>query len=406
MKQYRFSFILFFFFLPTTANKNNNIALNNKNQKTTLLVYMAADNSLYPYADLDIQEMTKIGSSQNLNILVYLCTKKPNSPKITKRYYIKKGSAIQRGLESWQDSGDYKTVLRACQWALSQYPCDCFILDFWNHGSGSINRSKLESNIPYRAVCYDDTTGNVLLDSDLEKIGQFVTTLRKGKKIDIVAFDACLMSDIEIAYILAPYATYMVASQETIPGDGFCYDKVCSSLLKKTNPNEYAKAIVSAYKNEYVSKDKWFTLSAIDLSQIDALSININTLAQKLTSLLNSSYSESIKQLLTKSSSIQYCTSFDEPSYIDLGNLYSNILTFLNSTDLDESQKNELQKTLNDGLSLIKKAILAEAHGSAHPKATGLSIYFNQKEIDPDYLSLKWSTQTAWTTLLSAYLQA
>lgn len=376
----------------------------------TFLVYMAADNSLYSFADADIQEMAKIGSNNNVAILVYLCTKKPGQKKITVRYEIRKGRAVQIGFDQWQDSGDYKTVQKACQWALSQYPCDCFILDFWNHGSGSLNRAPLMHNLPLkmrgRAVCYDDTTGHFLTDIDLQTIAQFVTKLRNGKKLDIIAFDACLMSDIEIAYALAPYTNYMVASQETIPGPGFGYDLILSQMAAKTAPAQtHAINMVLSYQREYAQTEPSYTMAALDLSKINDLSTNTDQLARILKSLLEGPNHSLVKQAIQKSSALKYCTSFEEPSYLDMGHLYTNLLSNVDSMNLSGEDKATLQIVLNNGLSLLKATVISQVHGSAHPGATGLSIYLNQQYVDKAYDSLIWSSHLSWNAFLHTYVQ-
>ena len=391
--------------LPHLAPQNNSASNTAQSKDVTFLVYIAADNSLYPFVDYDIHELEKIGSNKNVNILAYVCTKKPGQRKTTKKYEIRKGYAKQIGIDAWQDSGDYKTVIKACQWALSSYPADTFILDFWNHGSGAINRSEFEKIRAHRAVCYDDTTGNFLIDSDLKKIGQAVKTLRKEKNIDIVAFDACLMSAIEIAYILAPYATYMVASQETIPGNGFAYDQIAIQLAsQKTNAKDCALNMVTSYQKAYASSEQYYTMSALDLSQVNALTENINQLSQTLITLLTNDQSLALRQIITQSA--QECENFELPSYIDLGNFYANILKNIQQITLETDTENKLNQILHDGITLITSLVLSQVHGKGHANATGISIYFDQQSIDPDYSSLAWSQQTTWTSLLNIYLGA
>ena len=61
-----------------------------------------------------------------------------------------------------------------------------------------------------------------MTDSDLKHAFDIlVNQYLGGKKVDIIAFDACLMADIEIAYALQPYANYQVSSQQMVPGPGY-----------------------------------------------------------------------------------------------------------------------------------------------------------------------------------------
>jgi hypothetical protein len=45
-------------------------------------------------------------------------------------------------------------------------------------------------------------------------------------KIDILGFDACLMSMYEIGAVLAPYANYLLASELLEPGTGWDYSSL------------------------------------------------------------------------------------------------------------------------------------------------------------------------------------
>ena len=74
-------------------------------------------------------------------------------------------------------------------------------------------------------------------------------TRRTGRKIDVVGFDACLMSMAEIMYQVRQCADYSVGSQQTEPGDGWPYDTVLRALAARPTmtPAELAGTIVDKY---------------------------------------------------------------------------------------------------------------------------------------------------------------
>ena len=88
-----------------------------------------------------------------------------------------------------------------------------------------------------------------------------------------IGFDACLMSSLEVASVLAPYANYMIASQETEPGWGWNYDFL-SELSDEVIPGDvmgeyivdsymdYGEYVFDYYPNLYSD----LTLSCIDLN--------------------------------------------------------------------------------------------------------------------------------------------
>ena len=56
-----------------------------------------------------------------------------------------------------------------------------------------------------------------------------------GVKFDFVGFDACLMGTIETAYMLEPYADYLVGSEETEPAYGWDYTPWLNALGENTS---------------------------------------------------------------------------------------------------------------------------------------------------------------------------
>src|SRR5205807_891289 len=74
-----------------------------------------------------------------------------------------------------------------------------------------------------------------------------------GNKIDILGFDACLMSMFEIADSLAGMVNYLVASEETEPGDGYPYDDFLNIFQRSqtVSPEAVAKHLVDVYGKSY-----------------------------------------------------------------------------------------------------------------------------------------------------------
>lgn len=359
----------------------------------TFLVYMAADNNLNEYINDDLNEMQRVGSTYNLNLLVHLNTRLHQQEKVTKKLVVHKGYIEQYGTDKMKDSGDPETLISACKWALKHYPAEQFVLVLWNHGSGSINRTIS------RSVCYDDTTGNYLTDYKLvQALEQVIQVL--GKKIDIIAFDACLMADLEIAYAIKNYAHYMVASQETIPGTGFGYDYALEDAAKKwVHPYQLTKMIVHAYEKEYAKITNNYTLSAINLAKLDLLTANTNRIAEQLTKALHKNYTETYKY-------IRYCirraTRFDK-KYVDMFDFYSILIKHLSNITSDPLIRNTLSELLEEGLNLLTNSIIDYVHGDSYPNSHGLSIYFDRKQLDQTYPTTIWAQESRWLSLLETY---
>ena len=378
------------------ANKHNKYVLN----KRTIMVYMAADNDLRPFAARNIQQMANIGSNHNITIVVHLDIRISGNKKITRRYLIEKDQVLHidpyNPLTQQMDSGNPSTLISFCEWAIKSYPADEYDLILWNHGTGilepphgkiinpmdlfvfnpSTHQLDLDRSIGFmdaidhadpkqRGVCWDDTTGNYLSNRKMEIALQTICqNYLGGKKFGIIGFDACLMSMIEVSSFIKKYAHIMVSSEEVELGMGWKYDEVLFPFIKeRMDTSTFARHIVTAYNKTYQSITNDYTLSAINLDSIELLEKNIDHVSRLLIEGL-SKQKNLLAALIRESRNRLLCTHFDEPTYIDLHHFYKNLSNNIKKSYSDNSQmngplKNNLLMRLSEGMQLIEKLVIA-----------------------------------------------
>lgn len=417
----------------------------------TFIIHMAADNNLSSFARINLKQLTDIGSNEHVNIIVQLDTKS-GSKKITKLYYIEKDSLIllnQQNNNDTQamDSGSPNTLINLCKHAIENYQAHHYAFGFWNHGTGIIdiaqkrivnpfplflfnpetNLIELDRSVQFfdfvkgkipnmhqRAISFDDSTGHYLSNKDLEQALQIICSrFLNGKKFDIICFDACLMSMIEVADIIKDYAHYMVGSQEVELGTGYDYKKVLSLFNQPTAPSveAFAKHIVHSYENTYSTITNDYTQSAIKLSNINLLKTNIMHVANLLEACIKEQKKKSVIEAIKASRHKLFCTHFDEPSYIDLHHFYLNLLTNTKRFTLKQSKGtagllNQLQQAISEGLALIAQTVLVNVAGKNLNQAKGVSIYFPEKKIHKSYFSTTFGQPQHWLQFLQTYLHA
>lgn len=235
----------------------------NPKKSWTVIIYMAADNDLHYFAWKNLKQMEQIGSNENMTIIVQLNT--PGHLNPTKRYIIKKGRRIlvqdDTSPSVKLNSGNPQTLIDCVNWGVSHYPADHYGLIFWNHGSAAIdphftktinpcdlfyrnptdNMLEIDRGISYmtllsqitasflptdgkRGICFDDTFRSYISNNDLDfALKEISSKSLNNKKLDVVVFDACLMSMIEISSIVQKYAHFMATSQEVVYGTGQNY---------------------------------------------------------------------------------------------------------------------------------------------------------------------------------------
>lgn len=370
-----------------------------------LFVYMAADNNLWPEADANIKQMVKASAMQNAYIVVHLNIKRDGQQKQSQLFLIQDGQTIAQGPQTVEDSGDYKTLIKSLSTAITTFPADHILVDLWNHGSGPLNRSMIEQ----RGVCYDDSTDHFMTDRDYKQaFDVIVNQYLSGKKIDIIAFDACLMADLEVAYTLAPYADYLVSSQQTVPGPGYNYTAAFNPLASSVPTSAaLAQSLVQSYDAYYKPTREGYTLSAVSLAKTASVTQTTNTLATLLNGLLNKDTHGTLANGLYNCTASSNMPRLDEPTYLDLYTLCSNIYTKAAQFGLSSQDSSKVKTAARACMTAIAQAVLANAHSSDLSNTKGLSIYFADwyAGMEPSYPQLYWSEQNpAWMNMLNTYL--
>lgn len=363
-----------------------------KKKPFTILVYMAADNDLRSFAARNIKQMAAIGSNDHFNIVAHLDIRIANNKKITRRYYIEQNRILHVNAydqaSQQMDSGQPETLISACEWAITDYPAEEYVLVFWNHGTGAldpqqgriINATELFSYNPDlrlleldrtssilgtgdqitsfqdpqnllwllekhesptsceeidrvlqtddpRGICWDDSTGNYLTNQKLDHALQVIRSqFMQNKKFAIIGFDACLMSMIEVGNLISRHAEIMVGSQEVELGTGWNYQKVLEPFLTRNlSIAEFAEHIARVYEETYNKITNDYTQSAIDLKALKPIETALNAIATLLIDALRIQKNKSVYNALSASRNKLLCTHFDEPSYIDLHHFLINL---------------------------------------------------------------------------------
>ncbi len=139
----------------------------------------------------------------------------------------------------------------------SRFPAEHLVVSGWDHGYG------------WRYFSHDFTSGHRITMPQLR-----AAIVGAGVPIDVLAFDACNMADVEVAYEMAltGRVSYMVGSEETIDSDGFPYDGMLAPLLADParTPEQVVNDMLAGWQRYYdpVRCFNLNNLSAIDLAKI------------------------------------------------------------------------------------------------------------------------------------------
>ncbi len=332
---------------------NKDKAFYSNKGKRTIMIYMVGSDleSKHFAASKDIDEM--LNSSINyddVNILIYTGgTRSWHNKEIPNNmnalFEIDNGILIKKGeyntLTNMLDSDNLSFLLN---YGYENYDTEYYDLIFWDHGAG-----------PIYGYGYDEY--NKLDSMSLLDIKKALDDSPFGgtNKLELIGFDACLMSSIEVASILSDYSNYMVASQEFEPGTGWDY-----SFLEKIN-NEVSSldlgiSIIDNYYNYYDQNEfiNGISLSLLRLNKVENVEKSLDDLFSSIDYDLSFDFS-SISRVRLNSKSFGKMSNndyvFDLVDFIDLldklPKKYSEKVSLLKSSlnDLIVYQKTDLNST-------------------------------------------------------------
>lgn len=374
-----------------------NLDAKSKNIKEwTVLVFMNSDNNLDEFGLKDINEMEKIGSTDQMNIIVL----QDRENSVARRLYITKDSdetkITSKVIEELgnYDMGNYQNLIGFVAWGVNNYPAKKYVLDIWNHGSGW-KKSKRSS----RGISYDDQSGTHISTPELGKVMAAVHE-SIGKKLDILLMDACLMQMAEVNYEIKDYVRYCVASEETAPGDGYAYDLFLGPLSENTSMNGYdlAKIMVQSHAAYYSNAGETSTQSAIDLERLENFTNKFDSLCAKMTEL--TADKNFVKDINKKV--LPFTQAFYYPENIDLGHFLKIVQRSVNNK--------EIQALITETLALYaagQNPLVIEngVNGFYTKNTTGLAIYFPPAPLEANYRELKFA-KTNWALFLDSYYRA
>ena len=240
-------------------------------------IFLNADNNLTPAAEDDLLEMTSGGSTEDVKFVSLY--DRLGVDMTGKLIYITTDGYDE--IEDWgeTDMGDWQTLADFGKWAVENYPANRYALILWNHGDGWRSSATEDDDSLFKAFSYDETSDTKIYISNGDyaaALSEITTAL--GRKLDIIGFDACMMGMWEVAVASAPYADYLLASEEKEPESGWVYDGFMPGLVANPlmTPEELGISIIDSYHDDSLSND---TLSLVDLSTLDELNAAISHLA-------------------------------------------------------------------------------------------------------------------------------
>jgi hypothetical protein len=409
--------------------------------KWTFLVYVAGYNNLSPFATKDLDEMRKVGSSDEVKIAAFV--KQLEGDGAHHLIVGKDGQGEVKEDVGEKDSGSPQTMLDFIRWAHEKAPAERYALVVWNHGSGwdpldvdqlytevraargrngfnpreladrsrtQIARSVFTSSVVevlslettlQRAIATDDGSGHSL---DTIELARVIKKAREeiGAPLELLGMDACLMSCLEVAFEAEHDLEAVVGSEELEPGDGWPYAEILADLAANPDMDGAAlgKAVVERYVASYKEReDQWpVTMCAIHAKGIDPFSKALDALSRALRDAISGDEDDANRLMRAHVRSVTF-----DGDLVDLRSF------------CDQLAKSALDQPVKDAATAVADAlkpgqyVIAEGHLGAKVKPCGgVTVYFPVPpgNVSPYYKDLRFARRHKWDEFLRAYHRA
>jgi len=413
-----------------------------------VLIYMCADNDLEASAVADLRELKRVGSNDRLHVLAQVDRYHAGRP--TRRYRLRKGTSLRSDAVGPSlgetDTGKPGTLVDFARWAADEYPARRTLLVIWNHGQGvddgyvyaramatgtrMVRRHRsLDTGRPVTgrqlstaalrrvvdlsrgaifptsllaiaspsAIGFDDHARDFLTTREVHQV---TTSIRRhlGRPIDILGFDACLMSMVEIFDGMQENARCTVASEETIPLEGWPYDDILRYLAAspEATAEDLAEVLVREYVKSY-ARDRRVTLAATSLGGIEPLAHAVDGLCRALLARRG----DTALRLALEDARRKAWRSSDTPEYVDLGSFCAALRA--------RTRLASVKAGCADVIGVLRRDVVlaSDYRGKPSTPPTGLTVFLPDALPEGPtlklYERLPFAKRTAWGRFVRAY---
>ncbi|MGK5087130.1 clostripain-related cysteine peptidase [Bdellovibrionota bacterium FG-2] len=393
-------------FLPlilTGISRADDASAPKQQKEWTFLVFLNGNNNLDSYGTLNMNQMEKVGSSDDLNIVVQwasLAKKKVN------RLYVQKDnnmnlvtSPIVQSMGS-VDMGDYRNLVEFVRWGVENYPAKHYFINVWDHGGGwHLQNQRAAGGIHTNDISWDDLTGHFMTTVQL---GQAMAESAKiiGHNVDLYGSDACLMAMVEVATEMGNSVDFFAGSQETEAAAGWPYDTFLQQWARnpKAGPGEVGKYLSEEYFKSYQGGANGFqdvTFSVYNMAHLAGLNNAITLFATDIQKLNSAERTK----VISAASTTQDFTYGD----------YGDLMDFVSI--LKKSDVKSIEPTSLAGIeSAMSSFVTTNSVSTGYKRASGVSIWLPSSKYEYStyskrYSTLQFSSGTKWGDALKFLFQ-
>ena len=366
----------------------------------TILYYAGADNGRARFVWGDLNEMEAAGTLDQIRVVAQVDWPEgsPTGTNETVRYTIvadgDKTQFTSPPVATLGESnmGDPAVLADFLTWGMATYPANRFALVMGDFGGG------------WQGCCFDQTipTPGQSDHLSLPDIDQALALTRgaSGARLEVIAFAASLMNQLDVLQTTQPYAAYAVASAGLVPGSSWDFEPVLTQL--NANPlvdgRQFSGDLVTAFVNyqRQMARDEYSGMAAVELAQVPALSAAVESLALSLGD-------DPELYGMIAAEARRGAQKYGAAAVTDAERIAAVDLLHAAALITEIAPPGNAQAAASAVTSAVTSAIVAYDHGLGIPNGRGVAIYWpaSPAQFDPLYIQVTrlplWATFVATT---------
>ncbi len=253
------------------------------------------------------------------------------------------------------------------------------------------------------------------------------TTEVIGKSLDLLGFDSCEMSSLEIASQFRGLAKTLVASEGTVPNSGWNYADILLGTLGE-KPNADPNAVAVSFVNEFIKQQNRLALADVSadmaawsLNDLPELEKAFGTFARRLFACFAEKGSVPYRQMRRLLTHAHWqCQTYSFEQHADLSDLCELLIEEINylESEIDASHFTpigDVRASCKDVIKALRHCVLLTGYsGSDFQFSKGISVFFpwslaSYDSAKADYKKLHFINATEagqdWLKFLRHYLR-
>ncbi len=384
----------------------------------TVMCFINGDNNLEMASLLGINVMERVGSTENMNVVVQIDrigVEQFGSPEeaqsntmldgnwsTCRRYFVQKDSrlfelnSILLEKMGEVDMGAYKNFVEFCKSTITRFPAKHYVVLISNHGS----------EFGIGGISFDDQSKNhmstIHIGQALSEVRDFIKNQNGNDLIDLMVFDCCLLAKMEVVKEIADYV-HGVYACENVQINWYAYDNFLRTLTSKPDLKgnelafEYLKSYVD-YMRGWVKRqglvDKMvLTSTAFDMTKFKAFEEAFVKFSSKINE-----YSDVNPEAVEKA--LKSVKNLSDVSVFDL-------IDFVKKVKAEAKDNKEMVKSCDELLKAYGEPVKKLDHKEFHFSAFSDSSFVmgeahNFIEETGNGLSIGIFTKPTWLTIAAA----